>query len=233
MSVIVRVVRASVALGAAAVLAGCGSPDAEPDPAPPGPAIDAAMMRAALLKPADIGPTWVTPGDAAAPGPLVSFCAGDSTPPPVPPDATVVNAPLVDEGAKGAQTLNQTALVYRDTLGAERGMAALRAVAAACPETVDVPASDDGTRSEPAYTETVRTSAYETGGWSGFVLVRHKQYDPKHPAVADTVVAVLGRRNVVLVDAYAVYRLGAASTAPGFATDWPKLVGAVITRVSG
>ena len=233
MSVIVRVARAWIVLGTVAVLAACGSPDAEPDPAPPAPVIDVATMRAALLKPGDIGPTWVTPGDTAAPGPLVAFCAGDPEVPPVPPGATVVNAPLVDQGAKGAQTLNQTALVYRDTLGAEGGMAAFRAVAAACPETVDVPAKADGTRSEPAYTETVRTSAYSDGGWSGFVLSRHKVYDPAHPAVADTAVAVLSRGNVVLVDAYAVYRLGTASTGPGFATDWPKLLGAVTSRVPG
>jgi hypothetical protein len=233
MSVIVTVVRAWIAVATAVVLTGCGSPDSEPDPAPPGPAIDVATMRAALLRPADIGPTWVTPGDTAAPGPLVSFCAGDATAPPVPPGSTVVNAPLVDEGAKGAQTLNQTALVYRDTLGAEGGTAAFRAVAAACPETVDMPATDDGTRSEPAYTETVRTSAYSDGGWSGFVLLRHKRYDPAHPAVADTAVVVLAQRNVVLVDAYAVYRLGVASTDPSFATDWPKLVSAVLGRVPG
>lgn len=232
MSVIARVARAAAALGAAAALAGCGSADEAPDPAPPGPPIDAATMRAALLKPADIGPTWVTPGAPAAPGPLVSFCGGVPSAPPVPPGSTVVNAPLVDEGPKGAQTLNQTALVYRDTLGAEGGMAALRAVAAGCPEEVSVPATNDSTRSEPAYTETVSTSAYENGTWSGFVVLRHKQYDPKHPAVADTVVVVLNKRNVILVDAYAVYRLGVTSSGPGFATDWPKLVGAVVSRVT-
>jgi hypothetical protein len=86
-------------------------------------------------------------------------------------------------------------------------------------------------RSEPAYTETVAMQPLTQGGWSGFAVIRHKKYEPKHPGTADTAVVVLNNRNVVLVDAYAIYRLNNASTAAGFDTDWQKLVGSVVQRV--
>jgi hypothetical protein len=231
MLVIARVIRA-VVVGcvAATALAGCTSDDS-PSPAPGGSVIDATTMRGALLQATDIGPTWKIPQQTPAPNLLVSFCGGESTVPPVPPGATVVAAPLVDEGQKGAQTLTQTALVYADTKAAATGLADLRALADACPPTVSVPAKTGGDREEPAYTETVRTSPLSESGWSGFVLVRHKLYASKQPAIADTAVAVLAKRNVVLVDAYAVYRLGAATTGPGFTSDWQKLVGTVLSRV--
>jgi hypothetical protein len=149
----------------------------------------------------------------------------------VPPGAEVVSVPLVDEGNKGAQTLTQTALVYPDKTAAQAGLASLRALADGCPATVSVPAAVSDQRSEPAYTETARTTELSEGGWTGFVITRHKAYEPKHPGIADTAVAVLSRGNVVLVDAYAVYRIGNASTGPQFDTDWKKLVGTVLNRV--
>jgi hypothetical protein len=231
MLVIRRVVRA-VVVGcvAATVLAGCTADDGQ-KPAPGGSVIDATTMRGALLQATDIGPTWKVPPQAPTPTSLVSFCGGESTAPPVPPGATVVAAPLVDEGQKGAQTLTQTALVYADTNAATAALADLRALADGCPPTVSVPAKTGGDREEPAYTEAVRTSSLSDNGWSGFVLVRHKLYASKQPAIADTAVAVLAKRNVVLVDAYAVYRLGAATTGPEFTSDWQKLVGTVLSRV--
>jgi hypothetical protein len=63
------------------------------------------------------------------------------------------------------------------------------------------------------------------------VVIRHKKYEPKHPGMADTAVAIVQTGNVVLVDAYAIYRLGATTTAPGFDADWQKLVGTVVQRV--
>ena len=231
MLVIGKVARmAAAALCAAALAAGCSDSDDTPDP-PDGGIVTVTTMRGALLQAADIGPTWKPPTASADPQRLVPFCGGAATAPPVPPGAEVVSVPLVDEGNKGAQTLTQTALVYPDKTAAQAGLASLRALADGCPATVSVPAAVSDQRSEPAYTETARTTELSEGGWTGFVITRHKAYEPKHPGIADTAVAVLSRGNVVLVDAYAVYRIGNASTGPQFDTDWKKLVGTVLNRV--
>jgi len=224
------VARAAVtAVCALAVAAGCSSDD-DPAPEPTG-NIDVTTMRGALLQAAEIGPTWQAPDDSPNPQQLVSICGGTTTAPPVPPGAEVVTAPFVDEGEAGAQTLEQTALVYPDKTTATAGQAALRAVAETCQANLSVPATVTSDKSEPAYTETVALQPLDQGGWSGFVVIRHKKYEAKHPGTADTAVAVLNNRNVVLVDAYAIYRLNNASTSPGFDTDWPKLVGSVVQRV--
>jgi hypothetical protein len=99
---------------------------------------------------------------------------------------------------------------------------------------VSVPAKS-GDREEPAYTETAATAPLEEGGWIGFVTTRNKQYDKAHAATADVAVAALARGNVVLVDQYAIYRLGKsdASANPQFSADWQKLVGTTLNRVGG
>ena len=225
-----RVARAAVTtVCALLVAAGCSSDD-EPAPEPTG-LIDVTTMRGALLQAAEIGPTWAAPAKAPDPHQLVSICGGTSTPPTVPPGGQVVAASFVDEGEKGAQTLDQTALVYADHTAAAAGQAALRGVAESCPRNASVPATVNDERSEPAYTETVELRALDEGGWSGFVVVRHKKYEPKHPGTADTAVAVLTKRNVVLVDTYAIYRLNNASPSASFEADWQKLVGSVVQRV--
>jgi hypothetical protein len=215
---------------AAAVAAGCGSSDDAPDP-PDGGLITVTTMRGALLQAADIGPTWSPPQSSAEPDRLVAFCGGPATVPPVPPGAEIVATPLVDEGTGGAQTLDQTALVYPDPSAAQAGLAALRAVADGCPATVARPATTTDDRNEPAYTETATTTPLAEGAWSGFVIVRHKVYEPAHPGTADTAIAVLAKQNVVLVDSYAVYRLGNPSAGTQFDADWKKLVGTVLNRV--
>ena len=230
MLLIGKVLRVVVAGCAIAAFAGCSGDDS-PDPAPDGGLVDVTTMRGALLQAADIGPTWAVPQDPADPNRLVSICGGTTTAPAVPPGGDVVASPLADEGSKGAQTLYQTALVYGDATQAQAGLAALRAVADGCPANVSVPQKITDDRSEPAYTETVAITPLSQGGWTGFVVTRHKAYEPKHPGIADTAVAVLALRNVLLVDGYAVYRLGNATTGPGFTTDWQKLVGTVISRV--
>jgi hypothetical protein len=224
-----RVLQAVLAGCAVAVIAGCSSADESPD----GPAISVTTMRGALLTASDIGPTWSVPPETPSPDQLVSFCGGVTAAPPVPGGPSVVMSLLVDEGSKGAQSLNQIALVYGDAAAAQAGLATLRAVADACPATVTVPEQAGEDRQEPAYTEAVTTSALDEGGWTGFVLERRKLYDPKHPAAADTALAVVAKRNVLFVDAYAVYRLGAASSAPQFSADWKKLVGTALNRVDG
>jgi hypothetical protein len=231
MLVIGRGVRALLAVcAAAAFAAGCSSDDETPDPAP-STLLDAATVRAALLKPADVGPTWTTPQDPDDPDKLVSFCGGDPSPPPVPPGADVVSASLIDEGQNGAQTLSQYGLVYADPAGATTGQAMLRGLADACTASVSVPAKDRGEGQEPGYTETTSTAPLNDSGWQGFVVTRHKAYETGHPGTADTAVVVLSRGNVLVVDAYAIYRLGTASGSPDFAGDWQKLVGTLVRRL--
>jgi hypothetical protein len=224
---------ASVLVLAAAGVAGCSSKD---DSAPePTANIEATTMRGALLQASEIGPTWTAPDDPDTPNQLVSICGGTSTPPPVPSGGTVVAGDYVDEGDTGAQTLEQKALVFPDKTTAAAAQAALRAAAESCPASVSVPETVTADKSEPAYTETVKLQDLQQGAWSGFAVIRHKQYEPKHPGTADTAVAILTDRNVTLVDAYAIYRLNNATTSPSaaanFTSDWGKLVGTVIHRV--
>ena len=227
---------ATVAVCAAVVLAGCGSGD-DASPKPGNGTIDAATMRGALLQGKDIGPTWTAPDASAAPPQLVSICGGDNLAPAIPGSPEVVSAPLADEGTAGAQALTQTALVYPDAASAQAGQVALKVVADACPPSVDVDAKTTDDTQEPAYTETVATQPLNQGEWSGFVVIRHKQYEPAHPSTADTSIAVLVKRNVLLFDSYAIYRLGEKGSAPSanpqFTSDWQKLVGTVLSRVDG
>ncbi len=225
-----RTLRAAVGAACALVLAaGCSSDDgAEPDAG----LVTVTTMRGAFLQPAEIGPSWSAPQESAAPTRLVSFCGGTTAPPEIPPGAEVVSSNAADEGEKGAQTLQQSALVYADAASAEAGQSLLRAVADQCVAKVDVPATVTADRNEPAYTETVEIRELDEGGWSGFVIVRHKLYDAEHPGTADTAVAVLRTRNVVLVDSYAVYRLDNSSPSPSFDADWQRLIGSVVQRVS-
>ncbi len=212
------------------VTAGCSSDD-DPAPEPTG-LIAVTTMRGALLQAAEIGPTWAPPAEAPDNTKLVSICGGTTTAPTVPPGGETVAASFVDEGQKGAQTLDQTALVYGDATLATAAQAALRAIADGCQADVSVPATVTDDKSEPAYTETVEIKTLDESGWKGFVVVRHKKYEPKHPGTADTAVAVLSSRNVVLVDTYAIYQLNNASASPSFDGDWQKLVGSVVQRVS-
>ena len=225
--------RSRVALVAAAaclatLVAGCDSDESEPDSG----LISVTTMRGAFLQAAEVGPTWKAPEESADPQQMVSFCGGTSAAPQVPPGADVVTSPLADEGSKGAQTLHQTALVYADAASAASGQALLKAVADQCPPSVDVPATTTADRNEPAYKETVEVRPIDEAGWSGFVIVRHKLYEAAHPGTADTAVAVLNSRNVVVVDSYAVYRLDNASPSPNFDKDWQRLVGTVVQRVA-
>ncbi|WP_250004106.1 hypothetical protein [Actinoplanes sp. M2I2] len=219
---------ATTALALLAV-AGCSSDD-EPAPEPTG-LVDVTTMRGALLQAAEIGPTWQPPAQSADPGKLVSLCGGTSAAPTVPPGGEVVASSFVDEGKNGAQTLDQTALVYGDVTLATAAHTALRAIADSCPPSVSVPATVNDDKSEPGYTEKIEIKTLDEAGWKGFVVIRHKTYEKAHPGAADTAVAILNSRNVVLVDQYALYRLGTSSAASNFDADWQKLVGTVVQRV--
>jgi hypothetical protein len=223
--------RAAVAaVVCAAALAACSSGDDAPDPPDGGP-ISVTTMRGALLQATEIGPTWQPPAQSADPGKLVSLCGGTSAAPTVPPGGEVVASSFVDEGKNGAQTLDQTALVYGDVTLATAAHTALRAIADSCPPSVSVPATVNDDKSEPGYTEKIEIKTLDEAGWKGFVVIRHKTYEKAHPGAADTAVAVLNSRNVVLVDQYALYRLGTSSAASNFDADWQKLVGTVVQRV--
>ena len=227
-----RAVRIAVtALCALAVTAACsGSKDDNKQPDQTR-LISATTMRGALLQASEVGPTWTAPEESAAPDELVSICGGTTPAPQAPPGGEVISAPLADEGDKGAQTLEQIALVYGNKSGADAALTGLRAVADGCQKTVNVPAVKTSDRNEPAYAETVAVQAINEEGWTGFVVIRHKSYDPAHPGTADTAVTVAHTANVVLVDAYAIYQLNNASPAASFDTDWKKLVGTVVQRV--
>ncbi|MEU8610589.1 hypothetical protein AB0C29_21635 [Actinoplanes sp. NPDC048791] len=228
--VVTRVVRAALAVCAVAAFAGCSADDS---PDPDG-TITVDTVRNALLKPAEVGPTWKAPQESAAPNQLVSICGADTAPAGIPGKPQLVAAPLSDEGTEGVQSLTQLGLVYEDAVSAATALATLRTVADACAPTVSQPAKS-GEREEPAYTETAATAPLEEGGWIGFVTTRQKQYDKAHPATADVAVAALARGNVVLVDQYAIYRLGKsdASANPQFSADWQKLVGTTVKRIGG
>ena len=226
-----RPLRAALTAACALLLATAAGCSDDPDPAPDAGLIGVTTMRGAFLQATEIGPAWSAPQESADPQQLVSLCGGTSTPPQVPPGGEVVSSSLADEGSKGAQTLHQTALVYPDAAAAAAGQALLKAVADKCPPSVSVPATVTADRNEPAYTETVEVRPLDEGGWSGFVIIRHKLYEAAHPGTADTAVAVLNSRNVVLVDTYAIYRLDNASASPAFETDWQRLVGSVVQRV--
>ena len=231
MLVIGKVARAAVAVCAIGLFAGCSD---DSNPAPDDSLIDLNEMRGALVQAGDIGGTWTSPDQSADPQQLGSVCGGTSTAPTVPPGGQVLASPLVDEGESGAQALYQTAIVYGDESAAKAGLEAMRAVADGCAASVSVPRTINAEKSEPAYTENVSRQALAQGGWSGFAVIRHKEYEAAHPGTADTAVAVLADRNVLLVDSYAVYRLGAAgsaSTASQFSGDWQRLVGTVVNRV--
>jgi hypothetical protein len=222
-----RAVVAVLALGFLG-LAGCSSSD-DSSPSPTS-NLDVTTMRGALLQAADIGPTWTAPDTSAAPTQLVSICGGTASAPPAPPGGQVVTAAFEDSGQTGAQTLQQSALVYPNASLATAAQTSLRALADNCPATVSVPQTVNADKAEPAYVETVKIQPLSQGAWSGFAVIRHKEYEPKHPSTADTAVAILVSRNVVLVDAYAIYRLNVASSDPSFSADWEKLVGSVLQR---
>ena len=214
-----------------AVTAACSDSDDDNNKQPDDRIISATTMRGALLQAAEVGPTWSAPDESADPNQLVSICGGTTAPPAVPPGGQVIASPLVDEGEKGAQTLEQIALVYGNKSGADAALAGLRGVADGCQQNLSVPAVKTSDRSEPSYTESVQVQPLNEGGWTGFVVIRHKKYEATHPGTADTAVTVAQTANVVLVDAYAIYQLNNASTSPNFDTDWKKLVGTVVQRV--
>ena len=231
MFVTARAARIAVtALCAFAVTAACSDSDDDGKQPEKG-LISATTMRGALLQAAEVGPTWSAPEESADPDQLVSICGGTTPAPTVPPGGEVVASPLVDEGEKGAQTLEQIALVYGNKTGADAALAGLRGVADGCQKSLSVPGVKTSDRNEPAYTEKVSIEPVNEEGWTGFVVIRHKSYEATHPGTADTAVTIVQTANVVLVDAYAIFQLNSASPAATFDTDWKKLVGTVVQRV--
>lgn len=233
MLLIGKVSRALAAGCAVAVLVGCSSPD-EPDrdPGPDTTVVAPSAVTAALLVPADVGPTWKVSEDPLHPTPLMPLCGGGEDAPPLPGGPQVAASQLADQGKKGLQTLDQVGLVYSEPADAVGGLAALKAGADGCATSLTVPAEYTDGHNEAAYTETLAVSPLTLGQWTGFVVERHKLYEPNHPGAADTAVAVISLHNVLLVDSYAIYELGAKAAAPQFSADWHKLVSATVDRVA-
>lgn len=210
-------------------LAGCsGGGDG---PSPDGAPFTATMMQAGVLQPTDIGTTWKRPSPAPPSTSVIPLCGGLASRPPVPGKPSVVTASLADEGEKGAQAFDQVGLVYPDAGAADAAFESLRVTASACPPNASRTAGPREESAEAGYTESSRMEPLTSGGWSGFVVVRHKVYEASSPGTADTAVAVLAKDNAVVVASYAIYWVGQHSTGPEFTNDWRRMVGTVLGRV--
>jgi hypothetical protein len=211
-------------------MAGC-SDDGDPAPTPSGPVVTADAVTGAFLKPSDLGQTWTVSDQSPPPDTIPPLCAGNGARPAVPGKPAKTSVSAADEGEKGAQTFDQVGLLYPDAGAAASARDALQKVVESCPPSVKVTPQGTSANPEAGYVETVQTTPAASGAWSGFAVLRHKQYEASSPGTADTAVVVLASRNVVLVVSYAVYRLDAPSVAPNFSADWQRLVGALVTRV--
>ena len=211
------------------VLGGCTGDGPTPDSN--GPAITAAMMQAGVLKPADIGVSWKKPDQSPAVTGVIPLCGGLASRPPVPGQPSVIASSLADEGDKGAQSFDQLGLVYPDVASADAAIETLHATAVNCLAKVSRSAGPRDGTAEAGYTETTTVESLNSGGWSGFVVLRHKVYEASNPGTADTAVAVMAENNGLVVASYGVYWVGQHSTGPEFNTDWRRLVATVLNRV--
>src|SRR5690242_2284959 len=124
-------------------------------------------------------------------------------------------------------------MVYPDTAAADAAIETLHATAVNCAPNASRTAGPRESTAEAGYTETTKVESLNSGGWSGFVVLRHKVYEPTYPGTADTAVAVLAQGNGMVVASYAVYWIGQHSTGPEFSADWRRLVVTVLNRVDG
>jgi hypothetical protein len=199
-TVLLRIVTAG---SVAVALAGCtgGGPA-------PGATYTVAMLQAGVLAPADVGPTWKRPEQSPAAPSLMPLCPGPAGRPPLPGAPSVVAASMADEGDKGAQAFDQLGLVYPDAGAMEAAFTALENTMDACPPSASKSAGPRDDTAEAGYTETSTIEPLTSGGWRGFVTVRHKVYEPGSPGTADVAVAVVGQGNAIVVASYAVYWVG-------------------------
>ncbi|WP_433047079.1 hypothetical protein [Dactylosporangium sp. CS-033363] len=189
-----------------------------------------AALKAGVLEPADVGTSWKRPEQQPPTTTLTPLCPGVPTRPPIPGTPGVIAAALADEGDKGAQAFDQMGLAYADAPAMEAAFTKLQDAMEACPPSATRSAGPREESSEAGYTETSTIEPLESGGWKGFVTLRHKVYEPTYPGSADIAVAVVGRGNAVVVASYAVYWVGEHSTGPEFDTDWRRMVGTVLSR---
>jgi len=190
-----------------------------------------AMLQAGVLQPADAGPTWKRPEQSAPPTSLLPLCPGPATRPPVSGSPTVITASMADEGEKGAQAFEQLGLAYKDATTMESAFTALQDTMEACPPSASQSAGPRDGTAEAGYTETSTIEPLISGGWKGFVTVRHKVYEPANPGSADVAVAVVGQGNAIVMASYAVYWVGEHTTGPEFTADWRRMIGTVLSRV--
>ncbi|HTJ39022.1 MAG TPA: hypothetical protein VL738_37820 [Dactylosporangium sp.] len=226
MSIATVLLRIVTAGSVAAALAGCSGGSA-----PDGGTYTTAMLQAGVLQPADVGSTWKRPEQSPPATSLMPLCPGVAGRPPVPGSPTVVAASIADEGDKGAQAFDQLGLVYKDAAAMDAAFTSLEDAMDACPPSASKSAGPRDDTAEAGYTETSTIEPLTSGGWTGFVAVRHKVYEPGSPGTADVAVAVVGQGNAIVVASYAAYWVGQHSTGPEFTADWRRLVGTVLSRV--
>lgn len=213
----------------ALTLAGCsGDGDGR---TPDGGTYTAAMLQAGVLQPADAGPTWKRPEQSPSTPSIMSLCPGPASRAPAPGSPAVVAASMADEGEKGAQAFEQLGLVYKDAAAMEAAFLSLQNTMDACPPSASQSAGPRDSTAEAGYTETSTIEPLISGGWKGFVTLRHKVYEPASPGTADVAVAVVGRGNAIIMASYAVYWVGQHSTGPEFTADWRRMIGTVLSRV--
>jgi hypothetical protein len=223
-TVLLRIVTAG---SVAVALAGCSGGGSGPD----GGNYTIAMLQAGVLQPADVGSTWKRPEQTPPATSLLPLCPGLASRPPLPGAPSAIAASMADEGDKGAQAFDQLGLVYKDAAAMDAAFATLENTMDACPPSASKSAGPRDDTAEAGYTETSTIEPLTSGGWRGFVTVRHKVYEPGNPGSADVAVAVVGQGNAIVVTSYAVYWVGQHSTGPEFTADWRRLVGTVLSRV--
>jgi hypothetical protein len=190
-----------------------------------------AMLQAGVLQPADAGPTWTRPSPSPPGTSVMPLCPGRPTRPPVPGSPTVTAASMADEGEKGAQAFEQVGLVYPDAAAMEAAFTSLQDTMDACPPNASQSAGPRDETAEAGYTETSTIEPLISGGWKGFVTLRHKVYEPATPGTADVAVAVVGQGNALIMASYSVFWVGGHSTGPEFTADWRRMIGTVLSRV--
>jgi hypothetical protein len=220
---------AGCSVAVALALSGCTGDGSTPDSNLP--TYTAEMLQAGVLQPTDVGSTWKRPEQSPPTTSVIALCPGLATRPPIPGKPSVIAASMADEGEKGAQAFDQQALLYPDAGSAEAAFASLQATMAACPASASRTAGPRENSAEAGYTENITIDPLISGEWKGFVVLRHKVYEPTNPGTADTAVAVVGRGNAIVIASYAVYWIGQRSTGPEFTADWRRMIGTVLSRV--
>ncbi|WP_430782370.1 hypothetical protein [Actinoplanes sp. G11-F43] len=213
-------------------LAACTTP-AAPGPAavvsPAPPAYTIGAVKAALLTPQQIGAGWrarTAPTDVTELPALCIDGAGVAAPAGEPAAATTTS----DWGGELPQSVIQYVFLPPSAAGTT---ADLRATAEACPaaQSFDREPTAEG-RYRPAYEQTMTVADLTVGGWTGFQVRHHQEYEPEHTGSGDHVIAVLHRHNALLVLRYAIFRYGEVTPATEFSRTWTSILDKAVTALA-